>query len=200
MRKESLVSRLKALGVLGVGRLALDIVFTKLCLPQATVLRRPFYVRNVGTVKIGKGFTTGPGLILDVLSANAKLTIGTNVKVNHRLHLGVLESVEIGDDVLMASNIFISDHSHGTYRGAGQCSPETPPNHRPLVTAPVKIGDRAWLGENVCVLPGVTIGAGAIIGAGSVVTTHIPENAIAAGSPARVIKLWDAESQTWKKA
>lgn len=53
--------------------------------------------------------------------------------------------------------------------------------------APVVIGDGAWLGVNAVVLPGVTVGRGAIVGAGAVVTRDVPEFAIAAGVPARVI-------------
>jgi lipopolysaccharide O-acetyltransferase len=163
------------------------------------LLRRPFYVRSCGKLIVGRGFSAGPGLILDVLSKNATIKIGTNVKINHRAHIGAIDCVEIGNDVLFASNVFISDHSHGCYKGEIQDSPITPPNHRPLVSAPVKIGNRVWLGENVCVLPGVTVGDGCIVGAGSVITTSIPENSIVAGAPARVIKVWNNDMQRWVK-
>lgn len=53
---------------------------------------------------------------------------------------------------------------------------------------PIKIGNAVWLGGGVKILPGVTIGDGAVIGAGSVVTKDIPENVVAVGNPARVIK------------
>jgi acetyltransferase-like isoleucine patch superfamily enzyme len=54
---------------------------------------------------------------------------------------------------------------------------------------PIRIGDHVWIGTGAIILDGVTIGAGAIIGAGAVVTKDIPENAIAAGVPAKVIRL-----------
>jgi acetyltransferase-like isoleucine patch superfamily enzyme len=57
---------------------------------------------------------------------------------------------------------------------------------------PVRIGKRVWIGENACILPGVSIGDGAVIGAGSVVTKDIPPNSIAAGNPAKVIRTIDA--------
>jgi acetyltransferase-like isoleucine patch superfamily enzyme len=60
---------------------------------------------------------------------------------------------------------------------------------QPLTSkGPIIIGEDAWLGTRVTVLSGVTIGRGAVVGAGSVVVSDIPDNAIAAGSPARVIK------------
>lgn len=57
-----------------------------------------------------------------------------------------------------------------------------------LHPAPVHIGRRVWLGANVTVLPGVSIGDGAIIAAGAVVTKDVPANTIAAGVPAKVVK------------
>ena len=52
----------------------------------------------------------------------------------------------------------------------------------------IKVGDGAWLGHGVVVVSGVTIGAGAVIGSGSIVVEDVPENAIAVGNPARVVK------------
>ena len=57
-----------------------------------------------------------------------------------------------------------------------------------LIPAPIHIGNKVWLGANVTVLPGVTIGDGAIIAAGAVVTKDVPAGAVAAGVPARIIK------------
>jgi acetyltransferase-like isoleucine patch superfamily enzyme len=54
-----------------------------------------------------------------------------------------------------------------------------------------------WIGENVCVLPGVTIGDGAIINANAVVTKDVPAGTIVAGVPARVIKQWDDDDKKW---
>ena len=54
---------------------------------------------------------------------------------------------------------------------------------------PVKIGSKVWIGANVTILPGVTIGENAIVGTGSIVTKDIPDNAVAVGNPARVVKM-----------
>jgi acetyltransferase-like isoleucine patch superfamily enzyme len=64
---------------------------------------------------------------------------------------------------------------------------------------PVNIGDSAWIGSNVTIVPGVTIGEHAVIGANSVVTKDIPSYCIAAGCPARVIKRYDFEKKEWVK-
>ncbi|GAC1668444.1 MAG: hypothetical protein NVS9B2_11440 [Steroidobacteraceae bacterium] len=60
---------------------------------------------------------------------------------------------------------------------------------------PVRIENRAWLGFNVSLLPGVVIGEGAIIGAGSVVTKSVPAWTIAAGNPARVLRELNADER-----
>ncbi|MBL4677498.1 MAG: hypothetical protein JKY70_15040 [Mucilaginibacter sp.] len=65
-------------------------------------------------------------------------------------------------------------------------------------TKPVIIEDNVWIGETVSVLPGVTIGKGSIIGASAVVTKNIPPYSIAVGNPAKVIKTYNFESNSWE--
>jgi lipopolysaccharide O-acetyltransferase len=190
---------LKKYGLLGSCRLLRDVILTKCFLRQARLIRAPFYIRNVGTLNGAQGMLAGPRLILDILDTDAVLTIGRNLCVNHAVHIAVMMRVTIGDDVLMASGVYISDHSHGAYQGKGQSSPNIPPNLRTIECKPVVIGDNCWLGENVCVLPGVTIGRGVIVGAGAIVVNDIPEYCIVAGIPAKIIKRWDAESLSWNR-
>lgn len=210
-------------GSLGLLRLIRDTLLTRVLFPGCRIVRYPFYVRGRSAIRIGKGFTAGVGLRLDAfprgaflhdaLSGRASppdgsakvagvcLTIGERVEVNDYVHIGAIESVQIGNDVLIASKVFISDHDHGTYSGPGEhSSPESRPADRPCQSAPVVIEDRVWLGESVCVLPGVKIGAGSIVGAHSVVTRDIPANCIAVGSPARVVKRFCPVSKRWEPA
>lgn len=64
--------------------------------------------------------------------------------------------------------------------------------------APISIGDNTWLGGNVTVLPGVTIGSNSVIGAGSVVTKDIPDGVVAVGNPARVLRaITDEDRRYW---
>ncbi|MCM1137473.1 MAG: hypothetical protein NC453_02690 [Muribaculum sp.] len=128
------------------------------------------------------------------------MTIGTNVQLNDYVHISAINSVYIGDDVLMASHVYISDNSHGIYdKSEYATAPYIPPIKRPYHAAPVIIGNRVWLGEGVIVMPGVIIGEGSIIGVHSIVNKNIPRNCIAVGSPAKVIKQWDSVNQNWIK-
>nr|WP_308437560.1 hypothetical protein [Acinetobacter seifertii] len=100
----------------------------------------------------------------------------------------------------MASKIYISDCSHGSYIGNSDDSdPRVTPTDRTLSVKPVKIQDNVWLGEFVSVLPGVTIGEGTIVGANSVVTKSLPPYVIAVGSPAKPIKFYNFDTQKWEK-
>ncbi len=62
----------------------------------------------------------------------------------------------------------------------------------------IKIGQGCWIGQNVVILPGVTIGEMTIVGANSVVTKDLPSRCIAMGSPARVTKIWDESLSSWR--
>jgi lipopolysaccharide O-acetyltransferase len=111
-----------------------------------------------------------------------------------------MNKIEVGDDVLVASKVYISDHAHGFYKGNKQSNPKIPPSEREYDISSVYIGNRVWIGENVCILPGVSIGDGSIIGANSVVNNNIPTNSIAVGSPAKVIKFFNENDKKWKKS
>ena len=127
------------------------------------------------------------------------MKIGKNVQINDCVHIAVTNSVTIGNDVLIASKVFITDHNHGSYSDEFHDNPDEPPYNRKIYSKPVVIKDRVWLGENVAVMPGVTIGEGVIIGCSAVVTKSIPPNCIAAGNPAKVIKTYNFKNNKWEK-
>ncbi|MEO7975779.1 DapH/DapD/GlmU-related protein [Flavobacterium sp.] len=127
------------------------------------------------------------------------ISIGKDVQINDYVHIGAVGSITIGDNVLMASKIYISDNNHGSYDELISDHPMSIPIDRKAICKPVVIGDNVWLGESVCVLPGVTIGEGCVVGALSVVTKSIPPYSIAVGNPAKVVKEYDFEINKWIK-
>jgi lipopolysaccharide O-acetyltransferase len=190
-------------GLSGSCRLFCDWLSTKLLFPHARLVRRPFYIRGKRWIRIGSDFTTGPGVRLDAISLGAGsepvLIIGCDVQFNDYVHIAAISSVTIGDRVLIASKVFITDHNHGVYRGpVAQSNPLVPPAQRGLTAAPVNVKDDVWIGEFVAVLPGVTIGEGSIIGTMSVVTHDVPPYSIAIGNPARVVKRFNFATSEWE--
>ena len=169
---------------------------------NARLIRFPFRVRGKQYIKIVKGFTTGFNCRIDALNINNLkekylLEIGENVEINDDVHIGATEKIIIGDDVLIASKVYISDHNHGNYKGEEQDSPMSIPKKRKIYSSPIKIERNVWIGEFVSILQGVTVGEGSIIGTMSVVTKDIPPYTIAVGSPAKPIKKYNFKTKKW---
>ena len=163
-------------------------------------------ITGLAHIKFGDNFVAGEHLRLEAVSEyygseySPEIVIKDNVVLNDFVHIGAVNYVEIGNNVLMASKIYISDHNHGNYNGFFQSSPTTAPSTRPLNSnEKVIIGDNVWIGEFVTILPGVIIGEGSIIGSNSVVSKNIPANSIAVGIPAKVVKKYNFELSKWIK-
>jgi len=116
-----------------------DLLNTVIAFPGARLVRRPAYIRGKRNIRWGAGFTTGVGTRLDVFceDASPRLIFGKGVQLNDHVHIGVMERVEIGHHVLIASRVFISDHNHGNYKEPdSRSSPSVPPQQRPVVAKP----------------------------------------------------------------
>lgn len=146
-----------------------------------------FFIGGNGEIKIGRNCTFRSRSTSNLIGINrkcivsaigtqkAQITIGDNCGFSGTV-IGCFKSITLGNNVRCGANTTITDsdwHPNDTRCG----EPE-----------PVIIEDNVWLGLNVIVLKGVTIGLNSIIGAGSIVTKSIPANVIAAGNPCRIIR------------
>ncbi len=187
----------------GFLRLVVNTIRSRLFYPKAKIIRFPIDFRGLEFMEYGKGFTTGRGCRIEAYPLDKRsvtVRIGENFQMNDYVHITGISKVEIGDNVLIASKVYISDMSHGSYQGDSKDShPDSVPKERPLFHKDVKIKDNVWIGEFVTILPGVSIGKGSIIGANSVVSKDIPEYCIAVGSPARVIKKYNFDLNIWER-
>lgn len=108
------------------------------------------------------------------------------------IHLGKTVFINIGNYFMDGADITIGDHCFiGPYCGfytANHPLDYQRRNQGLEKALPIKVGNNCWFGANVSVMPGVTIGNGCVIAAGSVVTKDIPDNCLAGGVPARIIK------------
>ena len=119
------------------------------------------------------------------------LIIDDGTRIGNYNHIVAVSEVYIGEYVLTADKVFISDSLH-SYEDITQ-----PISRQPLYfKGAVHIGNGTWVGECVSII-GAKIGKHCIIGANSVVTKDIPDYCVAVGSPARVIKTYDSDKKEW---
>lgn len=127
--------------------------------------------------KIGKSFLIEQPFMCDY---GYNIEIGENFCSNHNLLILDSAKVKIGDNVLIGPNCSFYTSTHPINYKERELGIE--------LAKPITIGNNVWLGGNVVVLAGVTIGENSVIGAGSVVSKDIPPNTVAVGNPCRVIK------------
>ena len=183
-------------------KLGKNFIKTKIFFPKARLIRFPFDVRGKRYIRYGKNFTTGVGCRIEAykfFDYIPEMRIGNNVQINDYVHLACAEMLIIEDDVLIESKVYISDINHGNYSGKNQTDPEERAKERIISTKSVKIRKNVWIGENCTILPGIEIGRNSVIGANSIVTKDIPENCIAVGNPAKVIKRYNQNSKKWER-
>ena len=117
--------------------------------------------------------------------------IGARTKIG--LSNTIIGPVTIGNDIRLAQNITLSGLNHN------YTDVNLPIHVQGVTTAPIVIEDETWIGANVVVLAGVTIGKHCIVAAGSVVTKNVPSYSVAVGNPARVVKKYNPETKNWEK-
>lgn len=108
------------------------------------------------------------------------IEVGENFYANHNLTVLDCAKVKFGDNVFIGPNC--------SFYTAGHPLDAKQRNEGLEYAHPIIVGDNVWLGGNVVVLPGVSIGNNTVIGAGSVVTKDIPDHVVAVGNPCKVIK------------
>ncbi len=139
----------------------------------------PEEVKELFSKLIGKNvdstFTLFPPFYTD---CGKNISIGKNVFINTGCHFQDQGGITIGDGTLIGHNVTLATLNHGFI----------PDDRGTLYPSPIRIGKNVWLGANVTIVPGITVGDNVIVAAGAVVTKDIPDNMVAAGVPAKIIK------------
>jgi acetyltransferase-like isoleucine patch superfamily enzyme len=155
-------------------------------------LGKDYSVMNPKYMEIGDNFSSLDRFRIEAWDSyriqkfSPSIKVGNNVIFNTDIHIGCVDKIEIGDNCLFASRIYITDHHHGEPTAAML---KLAPQDRPLVTkGPVIIEKNVWVGEGVAIMPNVTIGRNSIIATNAVVTKDVPANCVVAGVPAKIIK------------
>lgn len=155
-------------------------------------LLRDYTVKNPQYIEIGDNFSALERFRIEAWDMYGEdnfvpsIKIGNNVIFNTDVHIGCINSIQIGDNCMFASRIYITDHHHGepTIQML-----KLAPKDRPLISkGPVIIKNNVWVGEGAAIMPNVTIGENSIIATNAVVTKDVPPNCVVAGVPAVIIK------------
>ena len=145
-------------------------------------------INHPGSVSLGERVSIAYGCVLADLSPGQgvmpKIEIGDGTICLFRFQCNAAITVKIGSNVLMASNVLITDSDHVIEHDG---LPVT--QNEKLISRRVIIGNNCWIGQNVVVLKGVNLGDNCIIGANSVVTKSFGTNSVIAGNPAKLIKM-----------
>lgn len=148
--------------------------------------------------RIGRGASVYLGTMFDI-GPRGRVSIGEYALV-HGARMTCDAAIEIGDYALISWNVLIMDSYRVSLdaaarrrelRDAAQSKPRALMGAAPA--RPVRIGRNVWIGFDVCILPGVTIGEGSVIGARSVVIEEVPPYCVVAGNPARIIRRLENE-------
>lgn len=141
----------------------------------------PFYLGDDSTIEDFCTVNNGVGAIH--IGNRARIGLGTVL----------IGPVEIGNDVRIAQNVVMSGLNH-SYEDISK-----PINQQGVTTKPIRINDETWVGANVFVAAGVTIGKHCVVAGGSVVTKDVPDYCVVVGNPARVIKTYSAQTGQWER-
>ncbi len=155
---------------------------TVLCFPPAALF-------GEAAIRIGKDTLIGPHCSLSAgmgpgqkLISDRILTIGDRCLIGRGSSIVAHLEIVVGDDVFFGPNVYVTDQNHSVE------DLTVPVGRQSMPEQPVSIGNGSWLGTNVVVTPGVTIGNHVAVGAGSVVTNDLPDNCVAVGSPAKILR------------
>jgi len=154
-----------------------------ICFPPAAIVNER-YIRIGASTVVGPHVSLSAGMVPgQECMTDPVVRIGDRCLIGRGSGIVGHLSIEIGDDVWTGHHVYITDQNHGYDDVTRPISVQVMPER------PVRIGDGSWLGYGTVVLPGATIGRHVVIGANSVVRGEIPDHCVAAGNPAKVIKM-----------
>jgi acetyltransferase-like isoleucine patch superfamily enzyme len=144
----------------------------------------PFNDFSIGRDSTIEDFTT-------VNNGVGAVSIGDRTRIG--LGCVLIGPVSVGNDIMFAQHIVVSGLNHG-YQDIN-----IPISLQPVETKPIIIQDEVWIGANAVITAGVTIGKHSVVAGGSVVTKSVAPYSVVGGNPAKVLRVYNAETKTWEK-
>lgn len=171
-----------------------QVSYPETILTKGNLVLKPYCRLQSGrsqSIVLGRGVTICSFSTIEAAGGN--IVIGDNVTVGEYSTFQGQGDIEIGDNVLLASHVHCISNSH-TYSDISK-----PIKNQQNSISKIKIHENAWIGINVVIQAGVTIGKNSVIGSSSIVRSDIPDYCVAVGNPAKVIKRFDFQLNTWVK-
>jgi carbonic anhydrase/acetyltransferase-like protein (isoleucine patch superfamily) len=144
-------------------------------------LHQRIRIKNPGHVSLGSAVAIRPYALLNANGSDGAIRLGAHSMVGEFCILNAVESIEVGEDTLIAPGCHLTDANHRIELG-------TPIRKQGREVAPIRIGDDVWIGAEAKILSRVNIGDGAVVAAGAVVREDVPPLMVVGGVPARVLK------------
>ena len=142
-------------------------------------------------LRIGRWAWIGHGS--KIRAHEGEVSIGAKTVMGQECTVSAYQSVSIGRECILADRVMLIDFDHGV------TEVERPIRLQGIYKRDVRVGHNVWIGYGACVLRGVEVGNNSIVGTNAVVTKNVPENAVVAGVPARVIRMREApQSLRWE--
>ncbi len=135
------------------------------------------------SIEVGRWSWLGHGCKLR--SHEGVISIGAKTVLGQECTISAYQHVSIGRECVIADRVMLIDFDHG------MVEVERPIRLQGIYKRDVRVGNNVWIGYGACILRGVTVGDNAVVGTNAVVTRDVPDNAVVAGVPARVIRMRD---------
>src|SRR5215212_6162262 len=143
-----------------------------------------FEIGKDARVKLGRWCWIGHGS--KIRAHEGEVVIGAKTVMGQECTISAFQHVSIGRECILADRVMLIDFDHGVVEV------ERPIRAQGIYKRDVRVGHNVWVGYGACFLRGVTVGDNAVIGTMSVVTKDVPDNAVAAGAPVRVVRRREA--------
>lgn len=160
---------------------------------EHSIIERPCMVLGGKNISIGNNTCIQSHSVIECWTSHngenflPSIEIGDYCSIGEYNHISAINSIRLGAGLLTGRFVIITDNNHG---GLSWQEANISPGNRKLKSkGGITIGNNVWIGDKATILANVHIGNNVIIGANSVVTTDLPDNCVAAGSPAKIIKI-----------
>jgi acetyltransferase-like isoleucine patch superfamily enzyme len=150
-----------------------------------------FEIGRDATVRLGRWSWIGHGT--KIRAHEGEVSIGAKTVMGQECTISAFQHVSIGRECIVADRVMLIDFDHGVVEV------ERPIRAQGIYKRDVRVGNNVWVGYGACFLRGTTVGDNAVVGTLSVVTKDLPDNAVAAGRPARVLRMREApRTMRWR--